>query len=157
MTVKFSVSDLLSVTFALAVLCLLVKWVVAPSEFFSLAGVPPIFYPSIPVVGFGLSLVPLFCMPMWVFSVGMVLTEDRRPFSSLVFFSVQLLVIFADVTVWDVGLRFCIAVLISAVAMIVEVKLRLLAPRHILASWIALAVSIAWYIAIVCIVVSASI
>ena len=157
MPLQFDSRSMLATVTAIAVLCALGSWVLNPGAITFLSSSPLPFVPTIPMMGIGICLIPFFCLPAYVVAGGIVLRTSCRPYSAIVFFGLQFVVLFADVSFWEVGLRFLATTLIASAAMTIETVARKLPKLQLVASGIAILISVAWYFAIVCVVASASV
>ena len=159
MTAKYGTRSLLAVTAAIALLCALSVWIFNPPSPNQLSDLPPLFVPSIPMMLVGILLIPIFCLPATLVASVMVFGTRRFPFTytAFTFFGLQPIVLFADISFWDTGMRFAISVIGASVLMFSESVFRKLDKIHYIASGIAIMISLGWYVGIVCGVISAGV
>ena len=148
---------MLATVTAFAVLCAFVSWVLNPGALTFFSNTPLPFVPTIPMMGIGICLIPFFCLPAYLVAGGMVIRTSCRPYSAIVFFGLQFVVLVANISFWDVGLRFFATTMIASAAMTIETIARKLPKLQLVASGIAILISVAWYFAIVCAVASAGV
>ncbi|MDG1872685.1 MAG: hypothetical protein P8J27_02145, partial [Mariniblastus sp.] len=82
--------------------------------------------------------------------IFIVLRSNPRPYTILIFFGLQLAVFQIDISFWGNGTRFIFAMLLSSMAVIIEVVYRQLPRGQKIAAGATFVVTGAWYIATVC-------
>ena len=157
MPLQFSSRSIFAAISSLAILCWLFTWILNSGPFDRLIEIPLLFVPGVPMMGVGICLIPFFCLPALLIAGAIVIRTSPRPYSAIIFFGLQLTVFVADLSYWDAGSRFIIASGFASTTMLVESAVRKLPKLQLLASGIAILISIAWYFAILCVVVSASV
>ncbi|MDG2223933.1 MAG: hypothetical protein P8L85_21310 [Rubripirellula sp.] len=102
-------------------------------------------------------LIPFFVFPLLVVMSVVAWRSPPRPYTLMWFFGIQFAAFFVDVSFWGNGIRFLLAVATFALAIMLEVACRKLPRGQMFVAVSALIVSIAWYIAVICVCESASV
>ena len=157
MRTKFSLSGLFAVLTVLAILCATTLWLFDSSANRAFDRIPPLFIPTIPMMGVGFALMPFVCLPAFLALVVMMAKTPPRPYTGILFIGLQFAGLFADVTYWGCGIRLIISMLLSLVAMACEQYYRksLRSYKWILVT--AIIMTVCWYIAVICIAASAAV
>jgi len=140
-----------------AIICATYSWLLTENGYDVFSKIPPLFVPSISMMGIGISLIPFFCLPLLVVIIVCALRSTPRSYAILVFFGLQFAVFAIDISFWGNGMRFIFAMLLSSFTVIVEVAYRNLPKGQLVAGIASIFVTVAWYIAIVCVCASASV
>jgi hypothetical protein len=140
-----------------AIICATYSWLLTKNGYDTFSNIPPLFLPSILMMGLGISLIPFFCLPLLVVMVVFVFRSTPRSYTILVFFGLQFAVFAIDISFWGNGMRFIFAMLLAAFAVIVEVSCRNLPKGQLIAGIASFFVTVAWYIATICVCASASV
>ncbi|MDE0865599.1 MAG: hypothetical protein OSA98_17580 [Rubripirellula sp.] len=92
---------------------------------FSIFGkLPPLFNVTIPMMGFGIALIPLVCLPILLAMAVIVFWAKSRPYTIILFFGLQPALLVTDVSFWGNAIRLIAAMLLSSILLNFEVLYR---------------------------------
>ena len=154
---QFDLRAMFVLTTLVGVLAATYSWLLSSTGQDIFSDIPPLFMPSTDMLMVGILIIPFFCLPIVLAMAVLAVRSKRRPFTILLFFGLQFVVFVVDVSFSGNAMRFIFAMLLSALGVIVEVVCRRLGRSQIYLGLASLFVTFAWYIAIVCICVSASV
>lgn len=154
---QFGVRSLFVLIANVAVICATFSWLLTKNGYDAFSNVPPLFVPSIPMMGFGISLIPFFCLPLVLLMMVSVLRSTPRSCTVFIFFGLQFSVFTIDISLWGNGMRFVLVMLLSSFVLIIEVAYRKLPKGQRFVGVASLFVTVAWYIAMICVCSSASV
>ncbi len=138
--------------------CVLV-WLSTKVGFSIFGKLPPLFDVTIPMMGFGIALIPLVCLPI-LLAMAMAVIVFRaksRPYTIILFFGLQPALLVTDVFFWGNAIRLIAAMLLSSILLNLEVLYRRLRREQIHVGIASLVVTAAWYVAAACICAAASV
>ena len=154
---QFGIRSILVLVAMFAVICATYSWLLSKTGYDTFSNMPPLFVPSIPMMGPGILLIPFFCLPLLLAMIGLVLRASPRPYTILIFFGLQFAVFAIDISFWGNAMRLICAMLLSSLTVIVEAAYRDLPKGQLVAGVASLFVTGAWYIATICVCASASV
>ncbi len=140
-----------------AIICATYSWLLTKHGFDTFSKIPPLFLPSIPMMLPGMALIPFFCLPLLLVIVVFVFRSAPRSYTILIFFGLQFAPFAIDISFWGNGMRFIFAMLLASFTVILEVFCRNLPRGQLIAGIASFFVTVAWYIATVCVCASASV
>ncbi len=126
----------------------------------SLAGCdnfPILFKPSIPVMILGIALVPILILPLLI-KVAIALARGKRyPYTAYLFLGFQFSLFFLELSFVKDAFIFLVCNCLISTGVICEIRFRGLWKIHKFIACASIAVTIVWYLAIVCIMSAASV
>ena len=157
MRVQFGTLSIFALITAVAVLCALVIWLLDSSFNQDFELIPPLFVPSIPMMGIGIVILPFVCLPTTVALLVVVAKTSPRPYSIIVFIGLQVAAFFVDVSYWGNGIRLVLAMLLALIAMFVEMHVRRIVETRLVLTILTAIIVACWYVAVICIAASAGV
>lgn len=116
---------------------------------------PPLFK-SISMMGPAF-LFCLLCLPLPIVMLVLAVRCRPRPYTVWIFLALQFAAFSLDLTYWGVGMRYVFALLLFSMVLLIEVNARKLPIAHLVAWVLSLFVTFAWYLAIICVCISAAV
>jgi len=157
---RFGLRELLATTTVFAIFCGAMFWIFRSDQLESVDSFPLLFVPSIPVLGFGIVVVPFVALAMLAFIVAIFARTPTRPYSIPLFLGLVVAPLAVGLfrgSTTDYSMRWLVAIGLSAMVVFGEVLIRRLPRPHLEAAGLAIAVAIGVYFFLMCGLISASI
>ncbi len=157
MRTQFSLRGVFAILAMVAVLLATMLWLWDSSANRAFERIPPLFIPSIPMMGLGIALLPFVCLPAFVGLAVMLFKNRPVPYTAIVFVGLQFVGVAVDISYWGCGIRLVLAMLLALIAMVGEQCYRQSLKTYRWIFGLALAMTACWYIATICVAASASV
>ena len=145
-TTQFSLSSLLGVVTCVASLSATAAWVLEKDLPRDSWHFPVLFYPSIPMIGVGILVVPIVCFAIIIAALVHTYRSSSRALSSLYFFGTVPLIFGLRIVESPNCIRWLMAMAVGSFALIAETLCRRLPKQQLIAALLSAAIPIGAYV-----------